>query len=107
MQLSPEEIARLSREAREYLGEIPKKEPRQKELWEEIESEIILKYQEQLKELGINLLDSELTEAITDAICLEDSIIRTLQRAKYGFENETHAHNYFTAAVKEGWKPIW
>ncbi|MBW4570850.1 MAG: hypothetical protein KME31_23340 [Tolypothrix carrinoi HA7290-LM1] len=107
MQLSPEEIARLSRAAREYLGEIPKKEPPQKELWEEIESEILLKYQEQLEELGINLSDPELTKAITYAICLEDAIIRTLQRAKYGFENETHAHNYFGAALREGWQPIW
>ncbi len=107
MQLSPEEIARLSRAAKEYLGEIPKKEPPQQELWEEIQYDIIFKYEKQLEALGINLCDPELREAISYAICLEDAIVRTLQRAKYGFEGETHAHNYFAAALREGWQPIW
>ncbi|MBD2570992.1 hypothetical protein [Anabaena lutea] len=107
MTYSLEEIARHSRIAKEYLGEIPKEEIPQSELWEEIQSEILTNYSEQLKVLGINLCDSELIVAINYAICLEDAIIRTLQRAKYGFESEVHAHNYFVAAVKEGWKPIW
>ncbi|MEH2124693.1 hypothetical protein [Nostoc sp.] len=104
---SLEEIARDSRIAKEYLGEISRKEPPQSELWDEIQSEILAKYDEQLEQLGINLLDWELIEAIKYAICLEDAIIRTLQRAKYGFESETHTHRYFAAALREGWTPIW
>ncbi|MBX9258212.1 hypothetical protein H1Q63_30540 [Desmonostoc muscorum CCALA 125] len=104
---SLEEIARASRIAKEYLGEISRKEASQSELWNETESQILAKYDEQLEQLGINLLDWELIEAIKYAICLEDAIIRTLQRAKYGFESETHAHRYFTAALREGWPPIW
>lgn len=61
---SLEEIARASRIAKEYLGEISIKEPPQTELWDEIQSEILAKYDEQLEQLGINLLDWELSNQV-------------------------------------------
>lgn len=101
MRINPEQRAkRVKLIERIFDGTLPEPD------WEKVaKQEILARYSSRLQSLGIVLDAPVVQEAIDNASCLEDGILRTLERSRYPWGDDDHPQTYFVYALNNGLKP--
>jgi hypothetical protein len=100
------QIAKLSSQIDQETGE-PKRPIMSGLELDEYEMEIFWEYAERLNELGVELNNEYLIEALNaNPKNLESGIQAFLQyEARHRFKTYYHPTNYLAKAIREGWKP--
>jgi hypothetical protein len=103
------QIARLSRDIvleGDNAGEIRQHSMPGLEL-DESEAEIFWQYSEKLNQLGVELANPNLIEALnSNPTNIESGILAFIQyEARYRFKDRYHPTDFLAKSIREGWKP--